>query len=584
MLMLKTGAILLFILLAPSLREAAASVDVVIQGIQGEPLQNAQISLALPYGIIQNGTVNTFWLERFTREAPDKVRQALEPYGYYQAGVKADLKRTGENSYQVLVTVAPGPPVRISEVKVSVQGPGSSEEPLRKLVNSFPLKQGDVLLQTAYERAKSELGSKAAELGYLDAAFTIHTIIVDPDRSTAFVELVLETGPRYRFGDVTFAGTAQYSEPFLKRYLSFGRGDVFSFAELGETQLNLINSERFTEVFPVPQKEKADEDRVPVLIRLKEAPTKRLRPGIGYETDIGVRFSLQYRDLNIFGRGHEFRTELNLSRRLQSLGSEYRLPDPRDIDSYTGLQVNFRREDLTTYTNQNLSTEINRTRSFRRGRVGTVYLRFEREDATIASENLESRLVLPGARYSQRRYDSLIRPSRGYQYGIDVRGTNESMGSTIRFLQVLAESTFLAPLPWRLSLLTRVRAGATFQEAPISQLPVSYRFFAGGDRSVRGYAYQSLGPVAENGQVTGGKDVLVGGVELDRALSASWGVAAFYDAGNAFNSFDEIHLFQGAGLGVRYYTVLGALRLDVARQIAVADPSYRIHFTVGYAF
>ena len=112
---------------------------------------------------------------------------------------------------------------------------------------------------------------------------------------------------------------------------------------------------------------------------------------------------------------------------------------------------------------------------------------------------------------------------------------------------------------------------------------MSYRFFAGGDRSVRGYSYQSLGPVNAFGQVVGGRDILVGSLELDQALYTNWGVAAFFDAGNAFNSFGDFHLFKGAGVGVRYFTVVGALRLDLARQLGVPQPGYRL-LTVGFAF
>jgi translocation and assembly module TamA len=117
---------------------------------------------------------------------------------------------------------------------------------------------------------------------------------------------------------------------------------------------------------------------------------------------------------------------------------------------------------------------------------------------------------------------------------------------------------------------------------PLSDLPPSLRFFAGGDLSVRGYAYQSLGAVDANGQVEGGKHLLEASVELERALFQDWGVSVFYDAGNAFNSFNEIHLAQSAGVGLHYYTPVGSMSLSLARQIGVDDPGFRIVFTVGF--
>lgn len=581
--MMRYHAILFItIILVPGLLLASETVEVVVQGLEGAPLENVQKALVVPYGV-QNGTVNTFWLDRFVKDIPEKARRALEPYGYYHAEVKATQVQPAQGTFRIVVSIDPGRPIRITSVNVALQGPGSSEESLSRLASGFPLRPGDILLQQKYEETKAAFKSRAIELGFLDADFPTHTITVNPGKYSAEIELIMETGPLYLFDGVTFEGVTRYPEKYLKRFLAFKPGDVFSYARLGETQGNLVNSERFREVWPAPHKDEARDYFVPVVIRLEETPTKRLRPGIGYATDIGPRFSLEYRDLNINERGQEFRSELNLSKRLQSLGAGYFIPGA-DINSLTGLQVNIRHEDVTSYTTSNISAEVNQTMSIGRGRLGTVYLRLEREKSTIASEPIDSRLVLPGVRASQQRYDSLVRPSRGHHYTIDMRGTHQAIGSNNRFFQIVAEGSVLIPLPWRLSIYSRGKAGATFQNAPVSTLPVSYRFFAGGDRSVRGYGYQQLGPTDPFGRVLGGRNILVGSVELNRALLTNWGVAVFYDAGNAFNSFSDYILFRGAGIGIRYFTIVGALRLDVARQIDGADPSYRFHFTVGFAF
>jgi translocation and assembly module TamA len=136
-------------------------------------------------------------------------------------------------------------------------------------------------------------------------------------------------------------------------------------------------------------------------------------------------------------------------------------------------------------------------------------------------------------------------------------------------------------LPWRLSLHPRAKAGATTLHDPITDIPPSLRFFAGGDLSVRGYSYKSLGPRDDSGKVVGGTQLLTGSVELERALFKDWGVSVFYDAGNAFNSFNSVSLAQGAGVGLHYYTSVGGLNLSVARPLGVDNPSFHFHFTVG---
>ena len=563
---------------------AAEPVKVIVSGVSGDALKNVKAALAVPPALVQDGVVNRQWLERFVSQVPERARRALEPFGYYDAKIRADLEQLTEKTWRIAVTITPGEPVRVAGVSVSLQGPGAGEEGLKKLAEAFPLKQGDILIQARYEEAKAALRSRAVDSGYLDAAYTVHEIRVAPAEYSAVIELELQTGQRYFFGEVRIEGAPRYPEGFVRRYVTIKKGDVFSYARLGETQLNLAGSERFREVVPVPEISEARDAHIPVVLRLEEAPTRRLRPGVGYETDVGPRFTLEYRDMNVFDRGQEFHTELNLSERLKILAAGYVLPDFKDIDGSTALQTRLRREDVSAYTSEAATAEAIRTRGFGRGRTGAAYLRVEREDSTVGQVLVRSFLVLPGLRFSVRRFDNPVRPNRGHYYSVDLSGTDEALGSNTRFSRVVAEGGLLTRLSPRLLLSTRARAGSTFLNAPVSTLPVSYRFFAGGDRSVRGYAYQSLGPRDAAGGLVGGKNLLSGSVELERALFTKWAAAVFYDAGNAFDAPGRVRLFQGAGVGGRYYSVIGALRLDLARQLAVPSPAYRVHFTVGFAF
>jgi translocation and assembly module TamA len=185
-------------------------------------------------------------------------------------------------------------------------------------------------------------------------------------------------------------------------------------------------------------------------------------------------------------------------------------------------------------------------------------------------------------RFSDDQYDNPIRPGHGFHYALDLHGTHQLLGSDTALVQILAEGSYLLPLPWRLSLHTRAKGGATLLNDPLRDIPPSLRFFTGGDQSVRGYSYQSLGPRDASGNVVGGTQLLTGSIELERALFKDWGVSLFYDAGNAFNSFSNITLFQGAGVGLHYYTSFGALNLSVARPLEVVNPAIHIHFTVGF--
>jgi len=561
---------------------AAEPVEVSVEGIEGAALENVRKALVLPAGMVSEGKVDRLWLEHFELQAIEKARIALQPYGYYNARLSAFIVDLGESRYRLQVRIVPGEPVRLSEIKMQLHGSGAGEESLKELVAAFPLHRGDILLQQQYEETKGILISKARGLGYLDAGFTMHEIRIAPDKTSARIELLLDTGEQYRFGATRLEGAPDYPEKFLRRYLAFQPEDVYSPAKLGETQLNFSNSERFKEVVISPEKEAAANFRVPMLVRLKPGPSRTLRFGLGYGTDTGGRVSMRYRALNMFRLGHDLNINLYVAEHLQGLATGYTVPSPGDIKSSTGILLNLQRQDVTTYVSRLVSLELDRNHAFGPGQVGTAFIRLQQEDFTIGNQHSGVRLVLPGLRFTENRYDNQIRPTHGYRYEVEVRGTHQALGSDTGLLQVVADGSSLIPLPWSFSLHTRARAGLTVLSDPLTDLPVSLRFFAGGDQSVRGYSFQSLGPVDANGTVVGGKHLLVGSVELERTVYKNWGASLFYDVGNAFNTFNNVKLFQGAGVGVHYYSPIGALNLYLARQIGVDNPAWRIHFTVGF--
>ena len=574
--------LLVISLCAPQPVPAAEPVEVVISGIEGDALENVRAALTPPSGLVANGAINLPWLELFAADAPEKVREALEPFGYYDSRSETSLRKNNDTEYSLRVTVYPGSPVKITEMSVRVRGPGAEEEAILALASGFPLKNKDVLNHATYERGKELLKSRAVELGYLDADFPVHEIRVSRAERSARITLELATGVRYRFGETTFSGAPQYPSRFLGRYLDYEKGEFFSQKKLGQTQINLASSDRFKGIVVTADREKVQDSTMPALIELSPLPRRRLRPGIGYGTDTGFRGSLRYKDVNLFLLGHELNAEINISQRLQGVAVAYTVPSYRDIYSSTGLQLNLQREDTTTYTNRLAALEGFWNRSLQRGQLLTFYLKPQWEDYTVGSQHSTAFLVLPGVRFSQRSFDSPIRPTRGYRFSLEARGTHQYLGSSTGLIQGIAEGHAIVPLPWRFSLIGRAKGGITLQDEPLHDLPVSVRFFAGGDRSVRGYAFQSLGPKDATGKVTGGKNLLTTSIELERALFTNWGVAAFLDAGNAFDSLNRLRLYKGAGIGVRYYTPIGAIQLDLARQIGVEDPAFRVHFNVGF--
>ncbi len=561
---------------------AADPVEIAVTGVEGDALENARQALALPYGLVRDGKVDRLWLERFAKQAPEKVRQALQPYGYYKSEVSARVGQTRDGKLNLQVVVNPGEPVRVTEVTVELKGAGAEGRRLRRMRDAFPVRPGEVLLQPDYERGKGALQALAQKMGYLDASFPRHEIRISEDRSKARIALVLDTGPRFYFGQAVIQGAPDYPDSYLKRFVAFKEGEPFSYAKVGETQLNFANSERFRQVVVTPERERAENARVPVVVQLTEAPRRTVRPGVGYGTDTGARFSTHYRDLNLFHKGHDLDLSLYAAQRLQGFAGRYTIPSTSDYRSSTSLQLNLQKEDVTSYLSKIVALELDRNIGLGRGQLATAYVRLLQEVFTVGDENANSRLVLPGFRFSKETFNDLVRPRRGYAYTLELRGAHPYLGSDTGLIQGIAHANLLFPLPWRLSLQSRGDVAYSLLDDPFSELPPSIRFFAGGDQSVRGYSYQSLGPRDASGQVVGGKHLLVGSLELLRSLYKDWGVSVFYDIGNAFNNYADMRLKDGTGVGIHYYTAVGGLNLYLAKPLATGAGSFRIHFTVGF--
>jgi len=573
--------LLMVLFLPPGRAPCAEGVRIVIEGLEGRPLENVRAFLSLPPGLVgPGGKVDETLFEQFQKRVPDAVEEALRPFGYYSPEVRLRTQPEG-GGYRLSVFVKPGKQVVVISADVKVEGPGAGEAQLRKAVEAWPLKRGSVLLSAEYEKAKTNLQAQARALGYVDADFPVHVIDVYKSAGAADIRLTLATGERYYFGAVTLSDAPRYPDVFVRRYLMFKAGDVFSDSRLTRTRTNLYNADRFREVFIKADKVAATDHAVPVEIDLVPSPERRIRTGAGYGTDTGPRFLVRYQDVNVLEKGHEFRADLNISQLLYGVTAAYIVPSEESHRNFTALRFTLLRETPVTYQSNVAALEIGRERGFGENTQGVAFLRLAEERYTIGGTTDSSFLVLPGLRLYAQYYDSPVRPRSGYRYGIEVRGTDRWLGSTTGLFQGVPVADVLIPLPLRLTVLLRSQGGFTLQRGAFENIPASLRFFAGGDRNVRGYSYQALGPRDSTGTVVGGKYLLFGSIEVERAIAADWGIAGFYDAGNAFDSLSNVSLAESAGIGIHYYSRFGPFRLDIAQQLNGPNLARRIHLTMG---
>jgi translocation and assembly module TamA len=560
--------------LSASSSAAAVSVDVQVKGVEGALRDNILSRLKI-FLHKDSRRLTAFEIRRLHRQAETDIGEALAPFGYYAPTVVGDLAQDGEK-WTAVYTVNKGEPVKVTFVRVEIDGEGQEE--MAAAVKAFPLRVDDVLDQSLYEKGKKELVRSALKTGFITARFSRQELRINRERKTGEVDLVLDTGPRYLFGET--ASDQEIIKPgLLARYLPYKAGEPWTPARLYELQRILYATDFFSRVSVRGDFDAASNLQIPVTVEL-ESPEhlNRYSFGLGYATDTGARAQLEWRNRLLNTSGHKARGTLQVSEFENLASFRYDIPrgDPR-YDSYN-LGASYKDETWEDTDTRLLSAGVSMEHGEPQFRYGvSVEARDERYDVGVTSGT--SRLLMPGAHAAVIWADSMLRTKNGLLIGVNLNGSAEAAGSDATFMQVVGSSKLiLSPLTsWR--LIGRGSLGATLVDS-IEDLPPSLRFYAGGDQSVRGYEYKELGTRDSSGTVVGGRYLVVGSAELERMVSESWGIAAFFDVGNAMDD-PEVDFEQGAGLGVRFRLPFGQVRFDLASAISEDGYPVRLHLSVG---
>jgi translocation and assembly module TamA len=571
------------LLLVATALPAAAGIKVSIEGVDSDERLNVLTRLSVER-YRDNDSVDEDTMRRLFNRIDGEVKNALRPFGYYEPTVAADYRAAGKD-WQVAIAIKPGEPVRVRKLNVAVEGPGASDPAFATVMETKDrlLRVGMRLHHGIYEEVKGQLTRTAEANGYRDAKLVHSEMDVDVAEHSASINLVLETGKRYSFGRIDIEQTNIRPE-LMRRFLRFKEGDPYSGPELLRTQFALDDSLYFSQVEVDPGTPDPATLTVPVRITAtKSRPTFSI--GGGYGTDTGVRGTLGWTDSRVNDRGHRFRAELKASARTRQLESRYDIPigDPAlERMSLEGQITYDKPSDITTNTS---TVTPSVTRVF--GRWQTVTSLAATHTITDdGASKLRSNLLVPGIVIASVPKDFLGEALFSRALYAELLGSHSALGSDSNFLRLLVQSEHSFDLTYQWHLLLRGEAGASLV-SDFGDLPGIYRFFAGGDRSVRGFAYNSLSPVEEitnpdnttELKKTGGRYLLVGSVEIVRDLPWNLGVATFADAGNAFNKVHD-PLEYAVGIGLRYRLPGVSIGLDVAKPLS-SKGSLRLHLNIS---
>lgn len=561
---------------APAL---SATAEVRIEGISGDLLNNARARLAIRNAAAQ-GEQPEYMFERLHERAADDIRSALQPYGYYSPEITGEFAVSGEaGARRVRATyqVAPGPQTTIREVRVEIVGDGAEDPVLQQRRKELPIAAGDALRHARYARAKDLLLSAAFARGYFDVGYRRAQIRVMREQQRADIVLELDTGSRFLVGDIRLEQDTLDGD-VLRRYLTIHEGEPFAPSALLESQFQLMELGYFSRVDIEPIREEAEDNRMPVRIVPEYLPSQRYSAGIGYGTDTGARISLETDFRRINRSGHWIESDIRVAERRSNVGATYNIPlgnIPGERLSFSSTYSDERFEDGES-SRYSVGVSLSRKPGSWKRRT---YLDYSTERYNVGDLRRTTNLLMPGVSFERKEADDEIHPRNGWSVFFDVHGAAEPVLSSTTFAQARVATRGVAPLPWRSRLLARFEYGASFVDS-FARLPLSERFYAGGDQSVRGYAYQSLGERDEDGNVLGGEYMTAMSLEAEKLLWRSFGVAAFVDAGGAGNeAFPD--LSRGVGLGLRYRAPIGSVRVDFAHPLDDRNRGLRLHIGIG---
>lgn len=555
-----------------------ARVEVVVSGLE-KPLRENVLAVLSIDQEKKAADLTESRVLRLHKLARKEIQTALQPFGYYQPVVESELTAT-EQGWKATYRVEPGEPVRVAALNISIVGEGADDPVLTELIERFPLQQDDILVHSHYEDGKTRLLRAALNRGYLKANLAEHRIRVYPEKQSADIDLTLASGIRYEFGEVNFSDFVINRE-LLERYSDIETGEPYAGEKLLELQNALFDSDYFSRVEVSPQPDQTDGRRVPIEVATTPGKRHRYSFGVGYGTDTGARGTVGYKNRRINRRGHRFFSTLRLSELQENLTAGYVIPfrNPRtDQWEISASLINDHpdsdREEETSILG------VSRRISPRPNWVETLYLTYRQDSYQIGTDKGQTLQLVPGAIVERIKGRLKDGQRTGNRFSLEVRGGHDGFVSDVSFFQPILTAKVIHGLTRKSRVLLRGEVAGTLIDG-FDDLPLSLRYYAGGDNSVRGYGYQRLSPRNAEGDILGGKQKLVGSIEFDYMFRDKWSAAAFFDTGNAFDDWSDIGLEQGVGVGIRWYSPVGPLRIDLAKGISEPDSELRLHIVFG---
>jgi translocation and assembly module TamA len=518
-------------------------------------------------------------LERLVAEAQGEVRVAVATRGYFSAQVTTEIERD-ERPWTVVIRVDPGEPVRVSHAEIAFSGAATADPQapplLQRIRREWRLPPGARFTQDDWDGAKTAASRALADWRYAAARVARSRARIDPGIGRATLEVELDSGPAFRYGAVEVNGMQRYPEEMVAGLSPVAAGELYEREELRLYERRLLATGYFVsaQVDMVSDPERAE--AAPVRVSVIEGRSQQIETGLSFNTDVGVRIEGRYTNMNVFDTAWRTRSEL----RLDQLNKQARLDldtPPRPGGRWRNHFVQWREATVQNETTAELAAGVSQNWGLG-GEPSAVEISAHLEEQRILGQAIDNRhAIFVGYRTQLRDTDSWESPRRGTLVELAVGGSPEQLASRA-FARGTVRALLFIPVK-RHDLLLRGEAGLVYANAR-EGIPSAFLFRTGGDQTVRGYAFESLG-VRRDAVVLGGRYLLIGSVEYTHWVGDNWGLAAFVDAGDAWDGGRFEPAF-GPGVGARFRTPIGPVRADLA--YGTRTDQIRLHFSVGFTF
>lgn len=582
------------LLFAAGVADAASVSRVDVIGLNEEMTENVRVALSLVDAI--GDDVPARRIGYLVRVAEDETREALHPFGYYSPTI--DIQRSpSDEGVAVTITVDPGEPVRVRNADVAILGEGGKDRYLKRDLARFEPGKGEVFDHVTYEKSKLRLTRRLAERGYFDADFASRRVEVTRADNAADIDLVWNSGDRYDMGPTTFTQEPEHiiRDSVLERLVYWKEGEYYHQGRLDRLRKSLVKLDYFSQVDIQPLPGEAVDKQVPIQVTLKPAKRSIYTAGVSYGTESGAGISLGAERRYVNDRGHKALAQLNYAQNIKALTLQYRIPAFAWLDGWYTASLRAVDEQSQYIDSRRLELVGSRSGQYNEFLNLVASVHALRERWLFAPEDNTPGTPLP-YRYATYTYpqlraeyidvDDRLFPTRGIGGSLRLAGALEGVGSDADFGQIQARATWFKGLGEQNRLIVRGEIGQTFTEI-LTDLPPSLRFYAGGERSIRGYEYREVGPSIEidGGErySTGARNLVTASVEFERYFNQTWGGAVFVDSGDAFNgSTPDWH--TGVGIGVRYRSPVGPIKFDIARGLKNPNSPFTIGLSIGADF